>query len=167
MKGQNSRRVLALHVTTRGFAFCLFDGPGQLVDFGIKHVGRGDKNAESLALIEHLITRFDPHAIVFEDVTEIGSRRVSRVRSLCRNIERLADKGGVETYTYPWQIVFSVFSNGHPKTRHDLACMVSEILPDIARRLPPKRKIWLPQDPRQALFDTAALGFTYYAVSAD
>ncbi|MEQ1672519.1 MAG: hypothetical protein ABL893_16825, partial [Hyphomicrobium sp.] len=92
MKGGNPRRVLALHVTTRGFAFCLFDGPGQLYDWGIKHVARGDKNKESLAAIEHLIVRYDPHAIAIEDVTEVGSKRVSRVRALYRDVEKLADR---------------------------------------------------------------------------
>jgi hypothetical protein len=165
MKGENPRRVLALHVTTRGFAFCLFDGPGQLIDFGIKHVARGDKNKESLAVIEHLLIRYDPHTIAIEDVTEAGSKRLSRVRTLYRDIEKLADRGGIETYAYPWQMVFSVFKEGQPKTRHDLAVIISGMIPAIARRLPPKRKIWLPQDPRQALFDAAALGLTCYSIS--
>lgn len=163
MRGQNRERVLSLHATSRGFAFCLFEGPGQLIDFGIKHVPRGDKNKESLALIEHLIVRYDPHAIAIEDVTEPGSKRMSRVRNLYRDVEKLADRAYIETYAYPWQIVFDVFKEGQPKTRHDLAKMVALILPAIARRLPPKRKIWLPLDPRQALFDAAALGITHYA----
>lgn len=167
MKGDNPRRVLALHVTTRGFAFCLFDGPGQLYDWGIKHVARGNKNKESLAAIEHLIVRYDPHAIAIEDVTEAGSKRLSRVRNLYRDIEKLADRASIETYAYPWQIVFSVFKEGKPKTRYDIAQMISVILPAIAKRLPPKRKAWLPMDPRQALFDTAALGITFYGVNDD
>jgi hypothetical protein len=165
MRGQNPRRVLALHATSRGFAYCMFEGPGQLIDFGIKHVKRGDKNKESLAVIEGLIVRYDPHAIAIEDITEPGSKRLSRVRNLYRDIEKLADRASIETYAYPWKIVFSVFKEGQPKTRHDLAQMVAVILPSIARRLPPKRKIWLPLDPRQALVDAAALGITFYAVN--
>ena len=165
MKGQNPKRVLALHATTRGFTFALFNGPGQLYDWGIKHVARGDKNKESLAAIEHLIIRYDPHAVVFEDVTEAGSKRVSRVRILHRDIEKLADRASLETYAYPWQIVFSVFKGGSPKTRHDIVVMLAEIYPQLASRLPPKRKAWLPMDPRQALFDAAALGITFYAVN--
>ncbi len=165
MRGDNPQRVLSLHVSQRGFAFCLFNGSGQLLDFGIKHVSRGDKNKESLALIERLIVRYDPHALVIEDVTQPGSKRLSRVRALYRDIEKLADRGGIEAYAYPWQVVFSVFKEGRPQTRHDLAVMISGMIPAIRRRLPPKRKIWLPQDPRQALFDAAALGITCYRVS--
>jgi hypothetical protein len=165
MKGLNPKRVLALHATSRGFAYCIFNGPGGLSDWGIKHVKRGDKNAHSLAAIEKLIARYDPHAIVIEDVTETGSKRTSRVRSLYRELEQLADRVSVDTYAYPWPVVFSVFKDCSPRTRHDIATEVAAMLPAIARRLPPKRKIWLPPDPRQALFDAASLGLTCYAVS--
>ena len=163
MKGQNEKRLLSIHATTRGFAFCLFDSPSLLYDWGIVHVGRHDKNKESLARIERLITRYDPHAIVFEDVTETGSKRVARVRALYRDIERLADRASLDVYSYPWQVVNQVF--GNTKTRHDLAVQIAEMLPNIKRRLPPKRKIWLPQDPRQALFDAAAQALAHYAVN--
>ena len=165
MKGQNPERVLALHATSRGFAYCVFDGPGTLSDWGIKHVGRGDKNRNCRQIAEQIIARHDPHAIVFEDVTEAGGRRSSRIKNLYRDIEKLADRAALECYCYPWLMVFEVFKGGSPRTRRDVAVMLAEILPAIARRLPPKRKPWLPMDPRQALFDAAALGITHYAVN--
>ncbi len=165
MKGLTQKRILCLHAITRGFAYCVFDAPGQLLDYGIKHLKRGDKNAESISLIERLITRFDPHGIVLEDVTDIHSKRTGRIRTLYRQIESLADRANLEVYAYPWPIVFKVFGEYMPKTCHDIAIQLSMILPELARRLPPKRKPWLPLDPRQAIFDAAALGQTYYAVS--
>ena len=165
MKGSSPERVLALHATHRGFAYCVFDGPGTLSDWGIKYVGRGEKNVQCLRAIEHLVIRHDPHGIVFEDVTEAGGRRSARVKHLYRDSEKLADRAALEPYSYPWQTVFEVFKEGAPRTRHDLAKMLAVILPQIAKRLPPKRKPWLPMDPRQALFDAAALGITHYAVN--
>ncbi len=165
MKGQNCERILALHITTRGFAYCIFEGPGSLTDWGIKHVSADGKNRNCLAAIEHLVARFDPHAIVFEDTDEVGGRRSARVKHLLRSIEKLADRVSVDTYCYPWQVVFEVFRDGKPATRHDLATMIAVCLPAVRKRLPPKRKAWLPMDPRQALFDAAALGITHYAVN--
>jgi hypothetical protein len=165
MMGQPPQRVLTLHATSRGFGYCVFDGPSQLTDWGIKRVPKGDKNWNCVTLVEHLIQRFDPHAIVFEDVGEIGGRRSARVRHLYRDIEKLADEAGLDAYCYPWQAVFDVFKDAAPITRHDLAVMIAVILPSIKKRLPPKRKPWLPMDPRQALFDAAALGITHYAVN--
>ena len=165
MKGQNPERILALHATSRGFAYCIFDGPGTLADWGIKSVPKAEKNQNCLRVIEHLIARYDPHAVVIEDTDELGGRRSARVKHLYRGIEKLADRLGCDTYCYPWQTAFSVFTDGKPQTRHDLAVMIAVILPTIKKRLPPKRKAWLPMDPRQALFDAAALGITHYAVN--
>jgi hypothetical protein len=165
MKGQNPGRVLALHLTSRGFAYCIFEGPGALADWGIKRVSNDDKNRNCLAAIEHLIGRFDPHAIVFEDTDEAGGRRSARVKHLYRDVERLAKRASLDTYSYPWQMAFEVFKDGNPWTRHDIAKMIAVILPAIKKRLPPKRKPWLPMDPRQALFDAAAIGITHYAVN--
>jgi hypothetical protein len=164
MKGQNPERILALHVTSRGFAYCIFEGPGELADWGIKRVQANEKNRNCLARVEHLIARYDPHAIVFEDTDETGGRRSARVKHLLRSIEKLADRQSLDTYCYPWQVVFDVFKDGKPHTRHDIAKMIAVILPTIKKRLPQKRKPWLPMDPRQALFDAAALGIAHYAV---
>jgi hypothetical protein len=165
MKVQNRERILALHATSRGFAYAVMDGPGHLSDWGIKRVQAPEKNQHCLAKIEHLIARHDPHAIVFEDTDEIGGRRSARVKHLYRDIEKLADRTGLDAYCYPWQVAFDVFKDGAPVTRHDLAVMIAVILTSLKKRLPPKRKAWLPMDPRQALFDAAALGITHYAVN--
>ena len=165
MKAGNYERILALHATTRGFAYVVTDGPGELSDWGIKHVPADGKNRNCLAAIERLVVRFDPHAIVFEDTDEMGGKRSLRVKHLYRDIERLADRANLDTYVYPWQVAFGVFRDGKPKTRHDIAVMIAVILPSLKKRLPPKRKPWLPMDPRQALFDAAALGITHYAVN--
>ena len=39
MNGQRKHRcVLALHLSARGLAFCVFDAPGSLHDWGLKRV---------------------------------------------------------------------------------------------------------------------------------
>jgi 23S rRNA G2069 N7-methylase RlmK/C1962 C5-methylase RlmI len=162
-----TERVLSLYVTVRGFAFCLFESRGKLYDWGIKHVrkSQGDKNMQCLRLIEQLIIRYDPHTIVIEDIEDASSKRTERGILLYRAIEKLADRLGVTVNAYTKQLVFSVFKSYQPKTKHDIAIVLADMLPQLKRRLPPKRKIWLPQDSRQALFDAAALGTTHYVVS--
>jgi hypothetical protein len=152
MRPESPSRVLSIYPITRGFAYCVFNGAGQLFDWGIKHIKPGEKNSQCLAAIEHLIIRFDPHALVLEDWEETGGRRVARVKHLYREIEKLAERASLDCYVYPWKVAFDVCREGDPKTRHDLAIQVAKMVPAIASRLPPRRKIWLPQDPRQALW---------------
>ena len=160
--GQRYERVLALHLANRGLAFCLFDAPGSLHDWGIKHVGIRNRQEATLAIARHLMQRFAPAAIVIEDTAATGARRSSRVCALYREIETLAEEQSIDTYVYPWEAVFQAFAGRQPRSRHDIAIHVAQLLPMIKRRLPPKRRCWLPQDPRQSLFDAAALGLTYY-----
>ena len=161
--GHRYERVLSLHLTSRGFAFCLFDAPGSLHDWGIKHVGLRNRQEDTLAIARHLMQRFTPGVVVIEDTAAAGARRSSRVCAFYHEIETLAEEQGIDTYIYPWEAVFQAFAGRQPKSRHDIAIYVAQLLPMIKRRLPPKRRCWLPQDPRQSLFDAAALGLTYYA----
>lgn len=156
-------RVLAFHLNRRGIAFCLFDAPGSLHDWGIKHVAWRTRHEATLAIARHLMERFSPAVVVIEDVSAIGARRSKRVATLYREIEALAEEHCINTYLYPWEAVFVAFAAQRPKSRHDIAVQVANLLPMIKRRLPPRRKCWLPQDPRQSLFDAAALGIAYYA----
>lgn len=160
---QRYERVLAFHLNRRGIAFCLFDAPGSLHDWGIKHVAWRTRHEATLTIARHLMERFTPDAVVIEDVSAISARRSKRVAALYREIEALAEVHSINAYLYPWEAVFAAFASRQPKSRHDIASQVANLLPMIKRRLPPKRRCWLPQDPRQSLFDAAALGLTYYA----
>src|SRR5207237_8486309 len=74
-------RVLAIDPSTRGFGFSVLEGPDRLIDWGVKETKK-NKSARTLKLIEDLIDRYQPSAIVVEDYAGKGSRR-------CRRIERL------------------------------------------------------------------------------
>lgn len=159
-------RVLALHLARRGLAFCLFDAPGSLHDWGIKHVAWRGRHEATLGVVQQLIGRLAPDVIVIEDTSAARTRRTGRICALYREIEAIADKHGIDLYAYEWEVVFEAFKARRPRTRHDIAIHVAELLPMIRRRLPPKRRCWLPQDPRQSLYDAAALGLSYYAIHA-
>jgi hypothetical protein len=46
--------------------------------------------------------------------------------------------------------------------KHEVACAVAEHFPELASKLPPKRKIWNNEHYRMRIFDAAALGITYF-----
>lgn len=159
-------RVLALHLSGNGVAFCVFDAPCSLYDWGHKHIKRRDRDTQTLAIVQHLLHRFTPDAVVIEDIAACGARRSPRVCQLYRDIEALADEHAIDVFAYPWEAVFRAYAGGRPENRHEIAVLTAKLLPMIARRLPPKRRLWMPQDPRQSLFDAAALGVTYFAAQA-
>jgi len=46
--------------------------------------------------------------------------------------------------------------------KYEIACAVAERLPELASKLPPKRKIWQSEDYRMSIFDATAVGVAYF-----
>ena len=60
--------------------------------------------------------------------------------------------------------VHASFGLAGSSTKYEIAQAIAKEIPAFASRLPPVRKIWMSEDPRQNLFDAAALGFTFYRI---
>lgn len=155
--------VLALYPTTRGFSFVLFEGPETPYDWGVKAIPGRRKNARTIAEIRRLIDRYQPYAIVLEDVSEKKARRGSRVRHLTWGIAHLAQAESIEVHRYTKATVHNTFRRSGAKTKQEVAQAIAIHIPAFAHRLPPIRKAWMSEDPRMSLFDAAALGLTFFA----
>jgi len=75
------QRVLALDPTSRGFGFVVLEGPGRLVDWGVKDI-RADKEQATLEKVKELIELYRPGVLVAEDCADPSSRRAPRVTRL-------------------------------------------------------------------------------------
>ena len=47
--------------------------------------------------------------------------------------------------------------------KYEISCAVADRLPELAAKLPPKRKIWKNEHYRMSIFDAAAVGIAYFA----
>src|ERR1017187_9108552 len=88
MKNLHSKnvRVLGIAPSSYGCGFAVMEGKSALVDWGVKSVKGGDKNAQSLAHVGKLISRYRPDVIVVEDTRTKSSRRSARIRELIEEI---------------------------------------------------------------------------------
>jgi hypothetical protein len=154
--------VLAFYPTTHGFAFVLFEGPQSPFDWGVRELRGTRKNARTLKALKKLIDRYRPQALVIENTSRVRSRRVERIRRLHRMIRHLAKAEQVDAYRYTRSEVRARFASVGAIRKDEIAEAIATVIPAFAHRLPPKRKIWMSEDPRQSLFDAAALGLTYY-----
>lgn len=154
--------VLAFYPTTHGFAFVLFEGPLAPFDWGVRELRGSRKNARSLLALKKLIDRYHPEVLVIENTSHLTSRRVERIRRLHRLMRHLADAEGIPTHRYTRSNVRACFSLVGAIRKQEIAEAVAMMIPAFAHRLPRKRRIWMSEDPRQGLFDAAALGLTYY-----
>lgn len=155
--------VLSIYPTSRGYAFVLFEGSQNPYDWGIKEIRKKRKNEATIANIRTLIERYRPDHIVIEDYSEPGSRRSSRIRRLYRMVIQLAEKERIEVSRISRDAIYANFASVGAKTKYEIAKAIAQQIPALAHRLPRLRKIWMSEDPRQSLFDAAALGVVLYA----
>jgi hypothetical protein len=169
MSGRSYRRfelVFAIHPTSRGFCWVLFDRPGHLANWGMVDVN-GDKNAGCLLRIENLLKRHSPAILVLEDVHCGRSRRSERVRLLYRSMIHAAEEHEVSVRVYPRITVGACFAPDRVRTRQEIAEAVAQKVAPLRHIVPPRRKLWSSEHRRLGLFQAAALALTYFSPAGD
>jgi hypothetical protein len=154
-------RILAIALSYGGFGFVVMEGQKTIVECG-RRVADGDKNAQSLAKTKKLLNFYQPGVLVLQDVEAKGSRRYPRIKTLNRQIKRMAEKHKIEVKLISGKQLRSLLL-GNPKgTKHEMAEMLAMQFPDeLASRLPPKRKLWKSEDSRMDIFDAVALAVVF------
>lgn len=157
--------VLSIYPTSRGYAFVLFEGPQSPYDWGVKDIRKKGKNEATLKGVRALIERYRPDHLIIEDYTEKGSRRSSRIRRLYRMVTHLVESEFIEVSRISRDAIRACFASVGARKKYDIAQAIARQIPALAHRLPRLRKIWMSEDPRQSLFDAAALGIVFYSIS--
>lgn len=160
---QPQNLVLSIYPFSRGFAFVFFEGPESLFDWGVKEIKEKHKNPRTLDEIKKLIDQYRPEVLVIEDTSGKQSRRNSRIRKLYRMLAHLAAVEYVDLCRYTNVQIKECFASVGATTKYEISKAISTQIPAFAHRIPRFRKPWMSEDPRQSLFDAAALGLTYFA----
>lgn len=164
MRPHEASLVLAFSPSTHGYAFVLFEGSASPVDWGVHEIrGRAEKNRKTIEALRKLIALYHPETLVLEDTRDQESRRHSRIKRLQSRLRHLAHSAGIDVKLYGRSAVRAAFLSTGAVTKHEIAEAIAEMITAFAHRLPRKRKLWMSEDPKQSLFDAAALGLTYYA----
>lgn len=159
------KSVLAIDPTSRGFGYAFFEGQSNLVDWGTKQIeGKtGEtKNIRCILKIRELIQHFQPDVIVLEDPRGEGSRRCARICRLIASIRALAAKNRVMTRCFSRSRVREIVARYNARTKYQIAVKIAKELPELEPHLPRRRKLWMSEDERMAVFDAAAFALVYY-----
>lgn len=156
--------VLAIHPTSRGFGWVIFESPLVPVDWGIAHAKK-DRNERLLRRLERILKRYEPAVLVLEAFETGIAHRADRIQRLCRAMVHLAACRGMDTPIYSRAAVRTVFASVGARTRHEISEVICQVIDTFKHRMPRKRRQWSNEDPRQSIFDAAALALTYFAVT--
>jgi RNase H-fold protein (predicted Holliday junction resolvase) len=158
---ENSR-ILAVALSTKGLGYAVMEGQDVFIAHGHKVVEGGDKNIKSFAWTERLIARYQPGVLVLQDVAAKGSRRAPRIKSLHRQILKLAGKHKLTVKLISGKQVRDILLGNPNGTKQEMAELLATQFPDeLALRLPPKRKPWKSEDARMDIFDAVALAVVF------
>ena len=146
----NHDRVLGIHPTRTGFGWVLFEGPQSHIDWGVV-VTSGDRSAECLRRIDALMDDFKPADLVLETFEGPALRRAGWVQQFCRNALDLANAKNVDAFVYTRQEIAARFEEIGAASRYEIASAIASSIEPLAHELPPKRKIWLPENPRMGV----------------
>lgn len=154
--------VLAIYPFSRGFAFVLFEGVESPFDWGVKEIREKHRNDKTIFAIKELIDRYSPVVIVLEDTSSRVNRRSSRIKNLYQMLVHLAATEFIDLHRFANTEVKQYFSAVGAVTKYQIAEAIGRQIPAFSLRLPRVRKPWMSADPRQSLFDAAALGLVFY-----
>ncbi len=154
---------MSVALSTKGLGYAVMEGENVFIAHGHKIVEGGDKNVKSFGWIKKLIDRYQPGVLVLQDVAAKDSRRHPRIKSLHRQVMRLAAKHKLTVKLVSGKQVRDLLL-GNPKgTKQEMAELLAGKFPDeLASRLPPKRKPWKSEDSRMDIFEAVALAVVFW-----
>ena len=159
LTSRNTKRILAIAPSSRGFGFAVLEEGKILVDWGVRSI-RTDKNRGALKKAEAMIAHYDPAVLVLPNAAAEGSRRSSRIRKLIAEITAVSTRRKMKVDLMSRNQVIAAFFEDGAGTKHTVAQVLARRFPqELSHRLPPKRKPWNSEDYRMGIFDAVALAF--------
>ena len=158
MKVIAPERVIAIDLHPLSFGYAMFEGPDELVDWGIKSFRHG-VNAVKVPLnvkLDLLLDMYGPDTVVIKEP------RTAALKKLVRAITALAERRRIPVQTISAASVRKAF----PDERHNkyqIASVIAKRYPELSPRLGLRRKLWQAEKYSMSIFDAAAIGIAYFA----
>jgi hypothetical protein len=165
--GENAGlRVLALDVRSQKFGFVVFEGSSSLLDWGVSsyapQYGAIDVTVERR--IVNLLEVFPPSVMVLRVPHADSGKRNARIRVVMKTLIKEARRRSISLRILGRERVRNFFiARGH-ETKQQIAAFLAERFPDLAWKLPPKRKPWQSEKYHMSIFDAAAVGVAYFGL---
>ena len=146
-------RILALDIHPRSFGYVVIEGPGQLLDWGVRRSYRKTKNHPEVLVggrLLPLLKIWKPGVVV----TRVGDRREKVIQLLFRRLKK--ESGAASSLPIR-------NSPDHHVGRHKYqrAVEMAARFPEIGWKLPSKRKPWESEHYSMSIFEALAIAIAY------
>jgi hypothetical protein len=157
-------RVLALDVRSRKVGFVVFEGPDKLLDWGVTSYAPqyGPLAVTVSKRIASLLGFHQPSVMVLRLPSNRLVRKNGRIKIVLRTLRKEARRRSVLLKFLRREKVKKFFMADGLTTKHQIASLLVERFPDLAWKLPPKRKPWQSEAYGMTIFDGAAAGVAHF-----
>jgi hypothetical protein len=154
-------RVLAIDLRNRRSGFAVFEGSRNLLDFGTTVLPS--------VPAEFAVNRFSdllrislPSIIVVRKDRWENISSDSNTRHSIEILTRESKTRGIQIQMLEQSAMNITFRNLGCETKAEISTALARIFPELVWQLPPRRKAWESEHPRQSVFDAIALGLAYW-----
>lgn len=156
-------RVVSLDIRPRQLGYVIFEYP-LLVDWGVIRFPRGSGHVDRSV---KLLRTFQPCVVVLREIATGSRRDRPVVRDVIRSIQHEASRLSLPSVFIGEAAVRRLFGEYVKPTKQEIASVVAACFPELAYRLPPRRRPWDPEHHSMPIFDAAAMGLTAIAREFD
>jgi len=152
-----SERILSIYLTYRGFGFVVFEDPETVLDWGHSSV-----EGQDYEIFKKRITSITRYSNIETVLSFSAKDRPAHIQKNIHALKGICKKENIDCFILPKDEINTVFGLFGSFTKYQKAGLVASYLPDLAYKLPPKRKPWQSEDLRMSIFDAACLALTYF-----
>ena len=164
MNGNSLGRVLAVDIRADRIGYAAFETPGHLLDYGTSRFNSGEAGR---ARVEFLLRALAPFVLVLQRPRARSTRKRQRWDANRRVIEGEAKRLGVPVAFVGERALKLRFAEFNCRNKFQVAALLGEWFPELARHVPQARKCYEPEPWASAYFDAIALGAAYFMRMAD
>lgn len=161
------QRILALEVRPQRIGFVVLQGASRLLDWGVRaHTKETCASRSTLsARIAVLLDLYAPAAIVIRRRDGKGTSARRTVAEIVAKLRVEARQRSISCHFVSATEVRRFFARHGEATKHATAALLAEWYPDLAWKLPPKRRPWESERYNTLVFDAAATAVAFLARS--
>jgi Holliday junction resolvasome RuvABC endonuclease subunit len=153
-------RILALEIRLRRVGFAVLEGPDHLLDWGIlRWRAEVDPVLATMQRISPLLAFYSPSVVVLKQLN--SSRKARRVKRVITAVRHRVATRAIEVHNVKRADVRQAFRQSGNRNKYQIAAAIAEALPELRRKLPPRRKSYQPERYNAVIFDAVALALAH------
>lgn len=162
----NSGRHIAVDVHPHNFGFVVLENL-RVLDCGTRRCDRTQSSDCLGQRFQRILRAYTPSVVVMRLYRRSRPARGTGRPALIDTIRAVAVESRVEVVGLQSHEIQNFFLSRNARTKHERAQAVALLLPELAWKLPPQRKLWQSEHYRMSIFDAAAVALTFIVVRSD